>query len=307
MLSFLAGIKNRLLYIVNFSSCEQYYKAVYEVKITNKESRSFSTSVVIPVPKNTSSQTISNVSFSHPGTQHIENTYGNVYYVAHINIDGQKTETMNMSFNARVLPKTSSFTDKHSPLFEKRPPVYNRFISNSVALQNEAQQIPHTSKNIMQTINYIYEHVNKRLSYGNPIAGLYTCDEALTKKNVDCGGFVTFFVSLCNFFNIPAMPVFGFFAGYSKNTMHAWAIIQDKAGKEYVFDPSSDWLRKRGRTIKSGGFLHVGSDRIVFSKGCDYAIEVRGEKKYIDILQNAFCIENTDKLLIETTLKTTRL
>src|SRR3989338_8138740 len=63
------------------------------------------------------------------------------------------------------------------------------------------------------------EFVISYLTYGNPIKGLYTAEEAREKRVVDCGGFDTLLQDELKHYGIKSEVVAGF---WSDGKMHAW-------------------------------------------------------------------------------------
>jgi len=71
-------------------------------------------------------------------------------------------------------------------------------------------------------------------------------------------------------------------------------------------DPAVESLRKQQRTKKVGQLGFVGSDRIAFSYGCNILLEIKGQEKRADILQNplVFPQNGPDSCSIKMQLKT---
>jgi len=100
----------------------------------------------------------------------------------------------------------------------------------------------------------------------------------------------------------------GFWLGYEKNGMHAWLEVQLPDGRWLPADPSVEALRKAGRIKKSGGLGFVGSDRAVFSYGCD--IQLDNQFGYaVDILQVPFILPKFEqvKTSVVSNIQTVRL
>ncbi len=134
-------------------------------------------------------------------------------------------------------------------------------------------------------IRQCYDQTVAKLHYGAPIPGLYTLADVLTLPEVDCGGFSVYLISLLEAAHIPARLVAGFWAGYRQNDMHAWVEAKLPDGTWLPLDPSTDWLRQRRRTKKTGGFGQIGSDRIVTSVGSDHVIRYQDKNYPIGLLQ----------------------
>ncbi len=116
---------------------------------------------------------------------------------------------------------------------------------------------------ITQVMKMCNEFVIGYLSYGNPIDGLYTAKEAREKRVVDCGGFDTLLQDELQKKGIQSNVVAGF---WSDGKMHAWLEIEGTI----PVDPSVEYLRRQGRTKKSGRLGFVGSDRIAISSGGEF-------------------------------------
>ena len=130
-----------------------------------------------------------------------------------------------------------------------------------------------------------YDQTMAKLHYGAPIPGLYTLEDVQTLPAVDCGGFSVYLISLLEAAHIPARLVAGFWAGYAQNDMHAWVEGKLPDGTWLPLDPSTEWLRKRRRTKKYGGFGQIGSYRIVMSVGSDHVIHYHQTDYPVRMLQ----------------------
>lgn len=155
---------------------------------------------------------------------------------------------------------------------------------------------------VMKTIAAAYRYVLHHLRYGNPMRGLYDSQTALTHIAVDCGGFDSLLVTLLRASGIPARLVAGYWAGYAKNGMHAWAECVLPNNEWLPLDPSVHQLRNQKRTMKSGGFGWVGSDRIAVSTDCDHAIALSTEDTQprrttqLDILQTPVLLQENGEI-----------
>ena len=154
-----------------------------------------------------------------------------------------------------------------TPVFRERTNVYPLSLApgerESIVVPFEARVLPRRyEKAISPEITQANEFVISYLTYGNPIDGLYTAQEAREKRVVDCGGFDSLLQDELKKKGIESKIVAGFWAGYETNGMHAWLEIGDIPA-----DPSMEYLRRKGRTRKSGKLGFVGSDRIAFSIG----------------------------------------
>ena len=63
----------------------------------------------------------------------------------------------------------------------------------------------------VKTARKLYEFTKNYLTYGNPIKGLYGFKDAMVKREVDCGGFASFWVRFAwpKAFLRGSSPVFG--------------------------------------------------------------------------------------------------
>lgn len=159
-----------------------------------------------------------------------------------------------------------------------------------------AVQPRRTQHAIHPTIKKIYNYTVRNLTYGNPIRGLYSNEEALKKKCVDCGGFSSVLQSLLKKEGIHSRIVAGFWAGYDRSTMHAWLEYEHAPNEWIPLDASTDFLQQRGRTYKTGGCGYVGSDRVVVSVGSYHTFEFDSISSTIDILQTPIVIEPNKKI-----------
>lgn len=141
-------------------------------------------------------------------------------------------------------------------------------------------------------IHAINDRVCELLTYASPIPGLYSAREAIETKKVDCGGFDTLFVSLCLACGIPARVVCGFWTE-AEQAMHAWAEAMLPDGTWIPVDPSIEWLRARGRTKRPGEVGYTGSDRVIYSYGCDLPLTIDEETTVVAILQTPLTLPVT--------------
>lgn len=295
----------------------QIYDVVYKVNIKNIDNESQSFFLILPVPHNTENQTLLTIPELKPETVKIreENLYKNKYAIWQIDIKKGESQTFQQKFRVEVLPskKTSYLKNtKNSFTFDDykiSPELQRQFLSPNKYIGTddpEIKKIALTLKkdnDVIKTVKNINQFVIDYLDYKNPILGLYSYREALEKKTVDCGGFDTFFVSLCQALGIPARVVCGFLAGYKKNTMHAWAEWMLPNGEWLTADQSIEQLYARGECKKSSKLGFCGSDRIIFSFGCDMVIKIPNSnidtEFRIDILQNPYIYSGKESPSIE--------
>jgi len=281
----------------------QDYKIEYQVTLTNQDDQAHNTHIIIPSAPHTSSQHPTSIEIHEKGELKKEKIYNNQYFELAVKLRPHEKKVITTKFCIHATPIQTPF-DSLEP--KKSTLSNSRFILNDSRIKSIIQSQIKNTYSSGEKIKQLYNYVKNRLSYGNPISGLYTPNQALSLDCVDCGGFVTLLCSLLHSVDIECYPVFGFFAGYKKNTMHAWIEVPLENGDVFPLDPSSDKLFDEGRSFKSGGLGWVGSDRIIFSKGSDFPLSINTSSAQIDILQNAFCYPANDKLTLETNLHTTR-
>lgn len=144
---------------------------------------------------------------------------------------------------------------------------------------------PFVSSSDQPMIRKCYDETIATLHYGAPIPGLYTLADAQRLPEVDCGGFSVYLLALLAAANVKARLVAGFWAGYTNNTMHAWAEANLPDGTWLPLDASTDWLRQHHRTKKIGGYGEIGSDRIVMSVGSNHVIHDHHRDYRVGMLQ----------------------
>jgi hypothetical protein len=149
------------------------------------------------------------------------------------------------------------------PIFKERAMsfdvVLNAGENKFVSVPFSARVVPRRYKNLIPPeIIRANEFVIEYLTYGNPIDGLYTAREAREKRIVDCGGFDTLLQDELKKEGFKSTVISGF---WNDGKMHAWIEIDGGIPA----DPSVEYLRRHGRTKKSGELGFVGSDRIAIS------------------------------------------
>lgn len=148
----------------------------------------------------------------------------------------------------------------------------------------------HNKALVDPVIKRIYLEVMQELTYGNPIRGLYSYEQAMKKRCVDCGGFASVLEKRLRDEHIEARIVAGFWAGYDDNTMHAWVEYLDSTGRWIPLDAATDFLSQQGRTYKTGGCGYVGSDRVVLSVGSHFNLDIANTNTKLDILQTPITV-----------------
>ncbi len=225
----------------------------------------------------------------------IERRYRNRYAVVPIIIASGETLAVEQTFSVATKPFFAQYnnrirTDDYSKLdssLRERYLAPSRYLpSDDNRFRKLAAKIGAGEKNVLPLIKRYYDFVLNNLTYGNPIQGLYSAYEALARDRVDCGGYATLLGTLCICSGIPVRVVSGFFAGYSRNTMHAWIEVLLPDGHWLPLDPSTEALRKEGRTRKPGGFGQSVTDRVALSFGAQLLLAVDGRNYEIDILQH---------------------
>ncbi|NTU46382.1 transglutaminase domain-containing protein [Candidatus Roizmanbacteria bacterium] len=181
----------------------------------------------------------------------------------------------------------------------------NRFIdgfdSDIMTVLQQVLSGIHTNS-LFEIIWNVYQHVLSVLTYGDPITGLYTVKQALTKPRTDCGGFSTLLLSLLQSKGIPARLVSGFFVNpkrfqkiqskllapelsFEALAMHVWVEVLLPDGSWFPIDPATEWRRSHGFSKRKGGFGVTEADRLVVSYGCDHMFTFDERKIQVDLLQ----------------------
>ncbi|KKQ86317.1 MAG: hypothetical protein A3I88_01030 [Candidatus Portnoybacteria bacterium RIFCSPLOWO2_12_FULL_39_9] len=281
-----------------FDTRPQTYEVNYEVSVKNTSSSKKELNLILPIPPQTpNQQRQSDIKLWPKGTVvKKDKLFGNQYVLWQINFKPQESRLYQLSFKVLILPAAADLKKNYlMNEYKKISQKAEKFLAASPHLQSDnpriknlAEKIKRREKNVLTIIKNLNQYVISHLSYGRPIQGLYSALEALDNKITDCGGFSSLFVSLCLALGIPARIISGFWAGWPKNTMHAWLEIMLPDGRWIPADPSVEFLARQNRTKKSGRLGFIGSDRIIFSFGCDIPIEIGNKTVVIDILQNPF-------------------
>jgi len=294
------------------------HKTTYTVRIENKTESSHRINLVLPVPKNTDTQTLLAIPSFTPSKPDIatDARFGNLYGVMSLEVQPGHPVLVTSTCDIRVEPQSNRFTKKfsvsdYSGLTSELKELYlapTRYTPSADAdIKKLATEITKEAQgDVQRMLQLFYAYCVEKLTYGDPIEGLYTAKDALTRACVDCGGFSTLFVSLCQAVGIPARVVSGFFAGYAdRSGMHAWAEALLPDGSTVPVDPSIENRRKAGKTNRPGGFNALAADRIVFSVGCAIPVTVCGQDTEVDILQNAYIYPAQPGIEVETSFVTT--
>lgn len=248
--------------------------------------------LVCPLPAATEYQEIDGapVFTIDPTEVRTDPVYGNRYAAWRLSSTLGHTVTIDGTYTLAIQPTRLTLSDYTTTLFnESTDSLYQKgntyLFPGDPRIQEVADSISRREPTIAERVHACNEYVKGRLTYGNPIPGLYSATQALELPAVDCGGYATLLVSLLIACGIPARIVSGFWLDGGKNAMHAWAEAEVATGVWLPLDPSVEVLRAAGRTNKIGAPGEIGSDRLRMSTGCDIALTV-GEKTYTtDILQ----------------------
>ena len=303
---------------------EQQYRVSYEVRVTNISKIHQDATLIIPVVSMRETQTLLDGPIFAPETEiAIEEKFGNRYAKWPIALPPQGEQLYKQLFQIRTAPAikkgaraftVSDYATLDADLRRKYLEPNTYLESDDPEIIDLAKRIQGKGTKVLQTLKRINEFVISRVTYGNPIPGLYKAtatlgDESRIKSGttgipVDCGGFATLFVSLCQALGIPARIVSGFWAGYHKNDMHAWVEILLPDGSWLPADPATEQLNRLGRSKKSGKLGFVGSDRITFSVGCDLDVTAGPDPIDADILQNPIVYPANDYVRAQCILST---
>jgi len=278
---------------VSLSQKDKIFNVTCTVDLKNISDHGVNGTLIIPCLQQSQRQNLeSEIMFSKPAVIHYDEIYGNLYAAIDLEFQSQKEEKILITFHqknsAKNIKADSNSTSKYL--------LKNRYIVlDDPKLIKISESFKFKGETADQKAQKIYSYVIEKLQYGKPIEGLYSSTEALKNDCVDCGGFDTLFVSLCRLNSIPARVVSGFWLGYKKNTMHAWAEYLGEDNAWIPVDPSVEWLCMAGRTKKRGGFNDIGTDRIIFSYGSDIPVVVGGKKHRIPILQHPHFFQDKEK------------
>jgi transglutaminase-like putative cysteine protease len=301
-----------------FYTRKKNYQFIYEIEVKNKSNKTKSGSLVIPIPSERNDQTlVGEITFlpTKPVIKE-DKLFRNHYGIWQFELQPNEKKVFQESFKIKVKPVQvpSSLLKKISLKDYEQVPkkIRDTFCSSNKYISayhpkfiQFARQIKGSDENLYKIVNRLNRFTIEYLDYKNPILGLYSSLEGLEKKEVDCGGFDTFFAALCIALRIPARVVSGFLSGYKKSSMHAWVEFMLPNGEWVPADPSTEQLFERGKTTNTSRLGFKGSDRIIFSIGCHIPLSIGGHEISTDILQNAF-ITPEDKDL-EVQIKTKAL
>ncbi len=281
-----------------FYARKQIFGVKYSVLLKNKSAEFKKLSLILPIPLENNYQKLKSEIKFVPNCDGIsdEKMYKNKYAIWQVGLNANEAKNFTQEFEVLVSPASPILHKDEVSNFGLQDYknndlnvfcAANNFVSGEdPQIKKMALKIVGSEKNVLIIAKRINDFVISYLEYKSPILDLYTYKEALDKRQVDCGGFDTFFVSLCLAVGIPARVVCGFLAGYGLNHMHAWAEFMLPSGEWIPVDPSMEQLFSLRKTKKSGRFGYVGSDRVIFSYGCDIPVVVDGAVVKLPILQN---------------------
>lgn len=276
------------------------FPVCYDVTVKNASEAAQRFFLAVPVPPNTEQQEVLHVPMFSPRAADVltDGRYGNRYAVLQGELKPGEVASFQESFVMLVKPFKyrsarrfflEDYRDSPSEA-ARRYRAPNRFVqSDDARIRRLAEELRGPDTDAVSVLRRLNRYVVTRLKYGDPIVGLYSSADALTRKYVDCGGFDALLSALAMSLGIPARIVSGFWAaGKTKNDMHAWVEFRLPDGTWMPADPSVEHLARHGRTKKSGRFGFVGSDRVVLSYGCEVPLELGGRTVYADILQHPY-------------------
>lgn len=261
----------------------------YVITLTNTSaSERATTRLLAPIAHSTGTQVIDDPAlFSMPPSSLIrEERFGNQCAHWDIVIPPEKKQVVTITY--QVLPKKIRTKKDALPhATEYRPNALYDFLREQTGIslapthpfmREHAESIKHTCATLPERIEACAQVVKKTLHYGNPVPGLYSATDALTKKTVDCGGYSTLFISLLIACDIPARLVSGFWLNPGttdgEKAMHAWVEVGMPDGSWLPVDLSVEALREAGRTRRHGGIGIIDDDRLIVSVGSDVRIPV---------------------------------
>ncbi len=274
-----------------FYTRKQNYRVKYQVEVLNASDQVRNFQILLPVPLSNEYQTVTKQpSFNLNDFKLItDKDFGNVAAMYSGEIGARQRVILRQDFEVEVSPRTIS-----------KPSDEMMSLRSCRHFKNETMKELNNENNLVDedllTLKKLNDEVVSKLVYGDAISGLYTSEEVLKREKVDCGGFDTLLASMAQEKGYAARVVSGFWAGYEKNTMHAWLEVQLPDGRVVPLDPSVEKLASQGRTTKSGKFGFVGSDRIVFSRGCCLPFQINGQEMTVELLQHPFLLPHDPDL-----------
>lgn len=293
----------------------QTYVVRYQVTVRNTSAKPNEMLIAVPVPSDREGQVVASTPRFTPAAERVgkENLYGNQFAVWKIKLAPGESRLLTQHFTVSVSPIKKMIPENAMrSAYSNRAEVFCLATEHLQVHDSQiaalAQEATGDAEDVGTLLRRFNEFVIARLEYGNQINGLYSATDAIKHIKVDCGGFDALFAVLCIASGIPARIVSGFWAGYERNEMHAWVEAQLPSGEWVPADPSMESLGREGRTHKYGRLGAVGSDRIVFSVGCDVPIELMKKTERVDILQHPFieASAGAKSFSVETRVETTK-
>lgn len=293
----------------------QTFEVEYRVWVENLAESAQKCTIVLPCVREGGDQSVlKSPAFDPDTSKRKEDIWQNEFASWQVDVPAQGMKSVCQKFTVQVRPSLRReqvegmmMGDRAVESAERvRALQPNRFIHPTRSdIRELARKIAGTERRVILILQRLNSYVSQNIVYGNPIPGLYSDEQALNERVVDCGGFASLYCSLAISLGIPSRIVSGFWAGYPKNRMHAWAESLLPNGVWIPVDPSIENLRERGVTRKSGRFGYLGSDRIVLSRGCDFVIDIDGKKIQTDILQNPIIVADLGESSVETSFSFT--
>ncbi|MEK7187952.1 MAG: transglutaminase-like domain-containing protein [Patescibacteria group bacterium] len=298
----------------------QTYEVSLEVVLANICMFSRDYAVLVPLPRESRNQRITKGPEIFPKTVSIQydREFNNPYVVFTGNSVSKESFIFRVNFEVAVDRSevrrrqtfiTSDYARLDRALFDQWTASSEHIDIRDTRIISLANEVKKGASDVYGVLANINEYIISHLRYGEPIAGLYSVDQTLTKTVVDCGGFDVLFIALARACGIPARLVSGYWAGYGTNTMHAWAEALLPDGEWLPADPSVEQLTRGGRTLKGGRLGFIGSNRLIFSYGTDIPIVVDGKTMTLPLLQNPVLVfpETLEDFSLTYTVKTKRL
>lgn len=287
----------------------QQYNVTFTTEVQNKSDKNNKVEVIMPVSISEvgSYQSVAGLKIYPEDAQiKMEPKYGNryVYWSHWLRPSGEGSRAnFSLQFRASILPRSGPerYTQLGDLLDEN---TGNLYIDPNHPVVKALVGDPNQYFDKWFTAKKFNRHVIDNLRYGDPINGLYSTKDALTRDRVDCGGYATLLASLCIAANIPARILSGYWAGYPQNEMHAWLEVLPNPSDGWLpLDPSIEQLFSLGRTAKYARPGFVGSDRIVLSRGSYFMLDFHGIAIPASILQTPIIEPNRG---VDSVITTTR-
>ena len=269
------------------------YHFNYEIVIHNPTDNLEQYKVYAPLASEFPFQNIYETHFHEkPLSIQIDQQYQNSYGIWEGEVHAHAEKTISIEYRMKIAPRKLIYHTYHKEDYDVSSSEYILFTQKDNSIDPTESRIEEINKKLLQGERKVLtilarcnDFVISKLTYGNPIPGLYSSSDALEQPMVDCGGYDTFLVALLRNAGIPARVVSGFWLGYSRirHHMHAWveALLPD--GQWIPLDPSAEQLFRQGRAWQSGKLGFTGSDRVLLSLGNDIICD---EKESIALLQH---------------------